>query len=253
MSASPAETHVTDLETKSPYTLIFVAAAAACAAFTAFVFVYPRLAGPAIARMDRALGLEQFENGQRLQAAGEYANAIQSYQLALEGHFEDPKYRTFTLKALGALLWWRESAEAALPYLEEAYQSPYAPLTLFDPLCDSLLQTGRIEDIPPVCERWFHEAGLVNDTEQQARALYYLGKVQQERGDDAGALARFYQGVQLHPGGDNAYELGLAYYNAGDNGQALVYLEQFLESGSGGRAQYARDVRDRILSGRSAE
>jgi tetratricopeptide (TPR) repeat protein len=198
--------------------------------------------------MDRSLGIEQFENGQRLQAAGEYANAIQYYQLALDGRFEDPKYRTFALKALGTLLWWREGPEAALPYLEEAFRSPDAPITLYAPLCDSLLRVGRLEDITQVCERWYSDAGRQNDTGQQAEALYYLGRMLQERGDETGSLARFYQGVQHHPGGNNAYELGLAYYRAGDSGQALTYLEQYLETGTGGRAEYAREVRGRILS-----
>lgn len=227
---------------------VLIVTAVCCVAFTGFVWFYPRIAGPTIAQMDRGLGIEQFENGQRLQAAGEYLNAIQYYQLALDGYFEDPKYRTFTLKALGSLLWWREGPEAALPYLEEAFRSPDSPITLYAPLCDSLLRVGRLEDITQVCERWYSDAGRQNDKEQQAEALYFLGRMLQERGDEAGALARFYQGAQHHPGGNNAYELGLAYYRAGDSGQALTYLEQYLETGTGGRAEYAREVRARILN-----
>lgn len=234
-------------------TPILISVAGACAVFTGFVWLYPLLAGRSIAQMDQRLGIEQFENGQRLQAAGEYANAIQAYELALDGQFEDPKYRTFTLKALGALLWWQESAEAALPYLEEAYASPNAPLTLYEPLCDSLLQVDRLDDIPPVCDRWYGEAARQENPEQQAQALYYLGKSEQARGDHAAAMARFSQGVQLHPGGDNAYELGIAHHRAGDWDRALTYLNQYLATGSGGRARHAREIRERILAGQSSD
>jgi len=226
---------------------VLVFTVAACIAFTAFVWGYGRFAGPVIARQDRALGIVHFEKGQRMEAAGEYANAAQCYRLALDGTFDDPQYRTFTLKALGALLWWREGAEEALPYLEEAYAQPDAPLTLYGPLCDSLLQVGRLDDIPPVCERWQREAKEQGNPEQQAMAVYYRGRVAQERGEPARARKLYHEGIELHRGGYNAYGLGVMYFRSGGFDKSLTYLEQFLESGSGGRAQHARQLRDEIM------
>jgi tetratricopeptide (TPR) repeat protein len=226
---------------------IYVCAVLTSLAFAAFVVGYARYAEPVIARMDRSLGIVQFEKGQRFQEAGEYANAIQCYQLALEGKFEDPKYRTFTLKALGALLWWREDPQAALPYLEEAYAQPEVPITLYAPLCDSWLQVGRLDEIPSACERWRADAIAQRDAGQHAQAMYYLGRVTRELGDESGAREYFVQGVQLRPGGFNAYELGVSHYRSGEYEQALAYLDEFLEGGSGGRADYARRLRAEIL------
>jgi len=227
--------------------LIYVCTALASVAFAGFVVGFVRFAEPVITTLDRSLGIVQFEKGRRFEEAGEYANAIQCYRLALEGEFEEPKYRTFALKALGALLWWREDPEAALPYLEEAYAQPEVPITLYAPLCDSLLQADRLSDIPPVCERWRADAIAQNEPGEQAQAMYYLGKVMQGRGDAAGARECFARGVQLRPGGFNAYELGLSYYRSGDYEEALTYLDQYLEGGSGGRAAHARTLRAEIL------
>ncbi len=226
---------------------VLVFTAIACIAFAGFVWGYARFGQSAIAQMERTLGVVQFEKGQRMEAAGEYANAAQWYRLALAGNFESSKYRTFTLKALGALLWWREGPEEALPYLEEAYAQPDAPITLYAPLCDSLLQVGRLDEIPPICQRWQADAKQQGDTEQEAMSLYYRGRVAQERGNRDQARALFQQGLELHRGGGNAYELGLMHYHAGEFDRALTYLQQFLESGAGGRAEYARKLRDEIL------
>lgn len=235
--------------------LILGFSGAAGVLFTALVWIYAQHGAPIVQRMDRALGMILLEEGERLEAAGEYENAADCYRLALQGEFEAHKYRTYTLKRLGALLWWREGPESALPYLEEAYRQSDAPITLYEPLCDSLLRVGRVDAILPITGRWYKEAEQAGHPDQQALALYYEGKVYQAQGDADRALESFLAGTGIRPGGSNAYELGLAYYHAGRFDEALKYLEQFLETGSGGRVQYARTLREEILertAGRAA-
>ncbi|MCC6696958.1 MAG: hypothetical protein IT365_15120 [Candidatus Hydrogenedentes bacterium] len=222
---------------------------AACG-FCVFVCAYARTGERLLEQSMRKQGMIYLEQAERLETAGEYENAAQHYRLALEAEFDAHKYRTYTLKRLGALLWWREGPQAALPYLQEAFQQPDAPITLYEPLCDSLIQLGRRDEVYDVLARWREEAHAGKDREQEALSYYYEGKAFQESGDEAKAREAFMAGTQVLPGGRSAYELGVAFHREGDDDGALLHLEQFLVTASGDRARYARTLMDEILQRR---
>ncbi|MCC6490382.1 MAG: hypothetical protein IT364_23055 [Candidatus Hydrogenedentes bacterium] len=223
----------------------------ACCGFSVFVCAYARTGERLLEQSVRKQGMIYLEQAERLETAGEYENAARHYRLALDAEFDAHKYRTYTLKRLGALLWWREGAEAALPYLQEAFQQPDAPITLYEPLCDSLIQLGRHDDVYEVLSRWREDARRGSDREQEALSYYYEGKAFQKTGDEAKAREAFMAGTQVLPGGRSAYELGAGFERKGDDGLALLYLEQFLETGSGERARHARTLIDEILQRRA--
>lgn len=219
----------------------------ACCGFCLFVFAYARVGERLIEQSVRKQGMIYLEQAQRLEAAGEFDSAAAQYRLALDAQFDAYKYRTYTLKRLGALLWWREGPEAALPYLQEAFRQPDAPITLYEPLCDSLIQLSRHDEVYDVLARWRDAARSAGDKEQEALSHYYEGKAFQETGDETKAREAFVAGTQVQPGGRSAYELGVGYEREGDDESALLYIEQFLETGSGDRARHARSLRDEIL------
>ena len=243
-------------ETREPSSLAgvtLVLSLIACCGFCLFVVLYAWMGGRLVEQAVQKQGMIFLEQAERLETAGEYENAAQHYRLALNAEFDAHKYRTYALKRLGALLWWREGAESALPYLREAFQQPDAPITLYGPLCDSLIQLGHRDESYEVLARWRAEARAAQDREQGALSYYYEGMAFQNTGEEAKAREAFLIGTKILPGGNSAYELGVAFHREGDDESALTYLEQFLETGSGNRARYARTLRDEIHQRRAGK
>ncbi|HOZ46468.1 MAG TPA: hypothetical protein PLO37_10840 [Candidatus Hydrogenedentes bacterium] len=216
-------------------------------AFVAFTVVYGLLGTPVVSGLSDRLGEIMFERGKQFEAARQYENAILCYRRALECRFAGAQNRTFTLKRLGTLLYMREGPEVALEYLEEAYHGEDTPITLYAPLCESLIRAGRMEDVLEVAQRWFDEATAAARPDDQAQARYYEGVVYQKQGRHEKARETFLAGQAIRPGGNNAYELGVMAFSNHDYDEALRYLDEFLQGGTGGRAQYARQLRERIL------
>jgi len=220
---------------------------AAFIAFIAFVVVYAHWGTPLVQRMDSEIGEVLLERGTRFEEAGEYESAVHCFKQALGGRFDGATSRTYTLKRLGALLCWREGAEAGLHYLQEAYKNTDCPISTYTPLCGALLELGKAEQALEVAARWLREAKASDHAGHQAKAKYYQGKAYQAQGDPAKALTSFLEGNALDPGGTNAYEAGLIYYRAGERDKALELLGLFLEKGGAGeRAQYVRSLCERL-------
>lgn len=230
-------------------TVVLVLTALAFAAFLTFVAGYARLGTPLIQTMDTNIGEVLFDQGRRFEQAGQYDNAAERYRQALAARFDAPEVRTVVLKRLGTLLWWREGAQAALPYLEEAYAQPDFPPNLYEPLCASLIDVGRLPEAMDVVNRWLSAA---DQPQRQADAKYYQGKVYAAQGKTDQALEAYVAGDALVPGGRNAYEAGLFWYKAGDFDKALPYLDRYLRGGSGNTAEYARSLRKKIIEAQGA-
>ena len=250
--AAAENTHADSASRLPPGTNMAVAGLTglAFAAYVAFVALYSHFGTPLVQRMHATIGETLLDRGVRFEQVGEYENAAQCYREALECRFDGPKDRTFALKRLGALLWWRDGAEAALPYLEEAYAQPDFPITLFEPLCASLVDVARVDEALDVARRW--SAAAAAHPGQQASAKYYEGRVYIQRGETDRALQAFLEGNDIVPGGFNAYEAAILYYRAGDLDKALPLLEGYLRGGKGDRAKYARSLRERILERQNA-
>lgn len=199
------------------------------------------------------LGEVGLENGQQYQAAGEYDQAIDAYKQALNAKFALRKNRTFTLIKLGTLLMWRTSHEAALPYLEEAARDPEAPLSVFEYLCDCLITAKQYAKVHEAVRQWDSAAARARQTASQAQAKYYDGEAYRAEGNDPQALASYLAGNDIQPGGLNAYEAAQLLHKNGQLDKALELLELYLPGGSGGRAEYARYLRNQILAAKAIQ
>lgn len=225
---------------------------AAFACFVGFVVVYAHWGTPLVQRMDHTIGEVLLDQGVRFEEAGEYENAVQCYKQALECRFDGPGDRTYALKRIGALLCWREGPEQGLTYLQEACRRPDCPITVYEPLCNSLIELGRPEEALEAAAQWLRDAKEMNHRGHQANATYYEGMAYRALGDNDRAIELFLEGNDILPGGRNAYELGVFHYKAGDHAKALEFLDLFLKGGAGGRAGYARTLRERILKERES-
>ncbi len=211
-------------------------------------FLYVRLAGAFLARLDVNVGEVLMKEGVRFEEAGAFENAKERYRLALDARFEGPQNRAFTLKRLGALLWNEGQFEAALPFLKESAASPVAPVSVYEPLCDALFQLKRYDDAVAVLSQWEQALGAGADAAAKADLLFHAGRIAAARGDVPGAIARFNEGKQLVPGGRNASELAHLYFTEKRYEEAIQSIDDYLRTGaSGSRAEYARNMREVAL------
>ncbi len=204
-----------------------------------FCSLYVRHTGNFLDRLQVNVGEVLMEEGMRLEKAGALENAKERYELALESRFQGEQNRVLTVKRLGALLWMQQEYEAALPYLSSAAESPHAPVSVYQPLCDTLYRLERYDEMDPPLEAW---VAALEDT-SVAPAAFYQGKLALAREDDEAALKYFLNGVNDTPGGRNAAEAGWLLYQAERYVEALEQFDAYLRSGaSGARAEWIRGL-----------
>ncbi len=217
---------------------------AATALLTLSMLGYVRFVPPLLARLDVQIGEVLMREGMRFEAAGAVENAQERYLLALQARFAGPQNRAHTLKQLGTLLWAEGDAAGAIPYLREAAESPYAPITVYEPLADALLQLGRDAEAEAVIGQWREVLDAHPDREARASAEYYLGKIARDRGDRDAAERHFAAAHELQPGDRGTSELAVLYYESKRYAEAIAAVDQCLQAGvSGARADYLRQIR----------
>ncbi|MFP4502620.1 MAG: tetratricopeptide repeat protein [Candidatus Hydrogenedentota bacterium] len=229
-----------------------VLTAVALIAFLGGTALYVHLGGGMVNALDEELGEILMQRGMRFEKAGQLENAKATYREALECTFTGPQNRADTLKHLGVLYWNEHEYAKALPLLREAVSFDPPPMSAFEPLADCLYQLGRFEAAETLLDRWQRRAGDLGHAGQIARAKYYEGMIALEHGATQDAIEAFRAGVEHVPGGRNASQLGVLYYEASQYDKALTYIDQYLETGTGNRAQYMRQLRKRALERRAA-
>ena len=210
-----------------------------------YVFGFGHVAASLINSLDEELGEVLMERGIDFEAAGQTANAKETYLEALERPFYGEQNRADTLKRLGMIYWEEGQYDAALPYLRNAASCENPPRSVFEPLVDCLAGLNRFEEAEEVLHRWL--SLMDKDAHELARAKYYEGRLALVRGDRKHAELAFLEGVKAVPGGRNAAELASMYYLEDRYSEALPYVNEYLKTGSGQRAEYMRSVRERIL------
>lgn len=215
---------------------------AAC--FTAWILLYATWGDSFIEGLERSIGDVVMEEGIRLQKALEYENAALSYLEALQNPFTHAQNRTKTLRQLGILSSWLEVPAWGIPYLVETSERSEYPILLFEPLCQALLAADRTHEALAQTQRWFDRALESGARGQQTRAKLMEGHIHRKRGDSERAFTAYVEGNAIRPGGLIAYYAGLLSYEAGDQENALQYLELCT---TGEAARRARTLRGRIL------
>lgn len=199
-------------------------------------------------RIEGSVGEAMFTKAVQLEEAGLYDEAEEAYRAALMARFKGPWNRTDALKRLGTLLWWRKGPGKALPFLLECYYRPSSPITLYEPLTDSLTRLNRAEEALKVAAYWRQIAQNRGDVRQEALSHHYEGLARRVLGDEDAALAHFIEAEKLSPGGVSAYEAGVRLYDLGQWGQAEPFLDAFVRAhtDSPNRVQYARRLLELI-------
>ena len=219
----------------------------AMAVFVIVVTLFARTGGDFVGTLDEGLGEVLMRRGMRFEAAGELENAKEAYHQAVERPFTGPQNRADTLKRLGVIYWAEGRLDAAYPYLRKAADFNPPPISVFEPLCDCLLGLHRHSEARTMLDRWLTLARATENTLEIARAKYCEGRLARVEGDTEAALRAFLEGAALVPGGRNASELGMLYFEMGEYEKALEQVDYYLESGTGDRAEYMRRLRGHLL------
>ncbi|MCC6142403.1 MAG: hypothetical protein IT368_01225 [Candidatus Hydrogenedentes bacterium] len=215
----------------------------ATAGVFAFAWGYTHYGQSFVSSLQASLGEVLMREGIRLEDSGAYANAEAAYRQALAAKFDGEFNRTYTMKRLGTLLLAQHGPEAALPVLEETAARPDAPLSLYEPLTVTLFDLGRFEEAQTAVDQWLDRAAAENMDASRALAENYAGRLAEKRGDVDGAKEHFEAGYALEPHGRNAYALAEWHYRNDQFEDALRYANDFLQTGTGDRAKYMRDIR----------
>jgi tetratricopeptide (TPR) repeat protein len=207
------------------------------------IILFTTFGGSMVEGLDERLGEVLMNRGIRLEAAGEYASAREAYSRALGQNFYGPQNRAMTCKRLGALYWNEGRYDAAFTYLQKASEFDPPIISAFEPLADSYIQLLRFDEAARTVQRWTETAQRLDIQEEVAKAHYHRGRVAVQRGDAQAAIEAF--NAALAAGGDNRslYELATLNYEAGNYEATLEYIDQYLQSGGGPRADVLRDLR----------
>jgi len=218
--------------TKSLLRAAIAIAAAGLILLVAMATLYVGNGARLLARMDLSVGEILMNEGMRFQESGASENAKERYRAALGARFAGEQNRILTLKLLGALYWADQDYERAVPLLEEAVASPHVAPTYFEPLCDSLYQLQRYDEVLALLPRW--KAAAADRPDIGAVAAYFEGVTLLMKRRWEAAVAAFEAGNRLAPGGRNAEELARIYANRGELKRAMQYIDQYLATGAPG-------------------
>lgn len=227
------------------YAVILIAASEI--AFLVGAAGYIRVAPNFLARLGMNVGEVLMKEALRFEKAGAVENAKEHYLRALDARFAGEQNRIYTLRRLGGLYLNEGSPMEAVKYLRQVIESPTPSLAAFEPLVAAYYQLNQFDEAERVLKQW-EQAAVFPDTATKASFCFHAGRIARARGDLASAFAKFQEGMELSPESANASELGLLYFDQGKYQEAVAAMEQYLNSGgSGDRAQYARQIRERAL------
>lgn len=216
--------------------------------------VYVRVAPPWLDSLGDAVGEVLMREGMRLETAGALANAQDRYEQALAASFAGDFNRLHTEKLLGALLWRQGNYSDAEPHLRAAIEAPDPSLGAFEPLADVLFQLRRLDEATAITETWRTLAEARGDKTAQAAALFHAGRIAVRQDDPDRAIPLYEASLALDASSTSASDLGILYDQRGEPEKAITYLDQYLaHGGSGGRAEYARQLRARLAQELAAQ
>jgi len=188
------------------------------------------------------------EEAIRFDRAGLVEDARTIYEAALRSRFQGPHNRVYTAKRLVTLLWGQGELDQAVVYLQQAATSPYAPVSVHEPLCDTLIRLGRNGEAEAAIQGWRNALPPEPDPAVLSAIQYHLGRLALGQGDPTAAETHFREGNVLVPGGRNASELGDLFFVAHRYEDAVAFYDLYLRRGaSGDRARRARHNRTAAL------
>lgn len=186
------------------------------------------------------------QQARQLDEAGFFEAALHGFERALETGFDDPRQRGWALRDFAGILLREDRTEAAIAPLAECLAAYPEDLRAHSMLCGALLKLERAEALREAAGAWRDAADAAGDDASAANARYHLGQAHELLGEMDEALRQYLAGHERAPSSVNAFHAARVLHAQNRHGEALRYLDIYLEHGTGWRARSAEALRGGI-------
>jgi len=205
----------------------FVGAALCIAA----AFAYARLAPPVLDNMHTTISELTMREAQQLESAHNYTAALDTYLMALNGRYQGPQNRAFTLYRLGMLQREQGVGEGYPDFLMQAYEHPDCPTAAYEVAARQMLSEYSAEQEAPLSELFARWETVVQTPEEWAMLFFYRGGHAKMAGQAEKARVYWERGNGYAPGTPCAYALGELHFANAEYDLAELHNNKYLLEG----------------------
>ncbi len=202
-------------------------------AFVAMILclgIYRVFGAQLTAGLDEACAEAAFDAGQKLEAGGNLAQAVQKYRQAMEGQFASEDLRTQCGLAIGDLLFRQERFEEALEAYQVLPEQAYGRSGAYTGYVTALWRAGKLDEAARLGAVWLQLAEKEGQPDQQVWARNVLMQVANANGDLEGALAQGKAILALKPDSDARVTVARILRGQGKLEEARAHAETLVKS-----------------------
>lgn len=202
-------------------------------AFVAMILclgVYRVFGAQLTAGLDEACAEASYVEGQRLEAGGNLAQAVQKYRQALDGRFASEALRIQCGLAIGDLLFKQERFGEALAAYKALPTVAFERSGAYTGYVTALWRSGNLDEAARLGAVWLQLAEKEGQKEQQVWARNVLMQVAYTKGDLEGALAQGNAILALQPGNDARVTVARILRSQGKLEEAKVHAEALVKN-----------------------
>lgn len=202
-------------------------------AFAAMILclgVYRVFGAQLTAGLDEACAEAAFDAGQKLEASGNLAPAVQKYRQAMEGQFASEDLRTQCGLAIGDLLFKQDRFEEALEAYQALPETAFGRSGAFTGYVTTLWRAGNLDEAARLGVVWLQLAEKEGQRDQQVWARNVLMQVAQAKGDLEGAMVQGNAILALEPGSDARVTVARILRSQGKLEEARTHAEALVKN-----------------------
>lgn len=182
------------------------------------------------AGLDSACAEASYVAGQKLEAGGNLAQAVQKYRQAMEGQFASEALRTQCGLAIGDLLFKQERFGEALAAYQALPAEAFNRAGAYTGYVTALWRAGQLDEAAKLGAVWLQLAEKEGQKDQQVWARNVLMQVAHTKGDEAGALTQGNAILALDPGNDARVTVARILRGQGKLDEAKVHAEALVKN-----------------------
>lgn len=202
-------------------------------AFVAMILclgVYRVFGAQLTAGLDEACAEASYVAGQKMEAGGNLAQAVQKYRQALEGRFASEALRTQCGLAIGDLLFKQERFGEALAAYRALPAEAFGRAGAYTGYVTALWRAGNLDEAARLGAVWLQLAEKDGQKDQQVWARNVLMQVANAKGDLDGALAQGDAILALEPGNDARVTVARILRGQGKLDEAKAHAEALVKN-----------------------
>lgn len=192
--------------------------------------VYRVFGAQLTAGLDEACAEAAFDAGQKLEAGGNPAAAVQKYRQAMEGQFASEDLRTQCGLAIGDLLFKQDRFEEALEAYQALPETAFGRSGAYTGYVTTLWRAGDFDEAARLGAVWLQLAEKEGQQDQQVWARNVLMQVAHAKGDLEGALTQGNAILALEPGSDARVTVARILRGQGKFDEARAHAEALVKN-----------------------